>query len=49
MEGICIRRLKKAKNPQLEGEDPRSKILEENHKRARGEQDIRIWTKENVK
>ena len=40
---------KKAKNPQFEREDPGSEAMEENHKRGRDEQGIRMGTKENVK
>ena len=40
---------KKAKNPQLKGEDPGSEVMEENHKRNKDEQGIKIGTKENVK
>ena len=39
---------KKAKNPQLEGEDSGSEVMEENHIRGKDEQGIRIITKENV-
>ena len=41
---------KKAKYPQLEGEDPGSEDTEENHKRGgKDERGIGIGTKENVK
>ena len=38
---------KKAKNPQLEEEDPRSVVTEENRRGANDEHDIGIGTKEN--
>ena len=37
MGGTSIRGHKKPKNPQLEGEDPRSEVMEENHKRSKNE------------
>ena len=37
------------KNPQLEGENPGSKVMEENHRRDKDEQGIGIGTKEIVK
>ena len=40
---------RKAKNPQLKREDPRSEVLEENYKRGKHEQGIKTGTKENVK
>ena len=50
MGGTGIRRHEKAKDPQLEGEDPGSGVMEENHKRGgKDEQGIRTGTKENVK
>ena len=42
MAGARIRGHKKAKNPQLESEDPGSKVMEKNHKRVKNEQGIRI-------
>ena len=49
MGGTGVRGHKKAKNSQLEGKDPGSEVVEENHKRDKDEQGIRIGTKENVK
>ena len=46
MGGTGIRGHKK--NPQLEGEDRRSEIMQENHERSKDES-IRIVTKKNVK
>ena len=49
MRGTNIREHKKAKNPQLEGEDLGSKVMEQNHRRGKDEQDFTIGMKENVK
>ena len=40
---------KYAKNPQLEVEDPRSEVLEENHKGGKDEEGAKIGTKLIVK
>ena len=40
--GTSIRGHKKAKNPQLEREDPTLEVMEENHKRGKDEQGIMI-------
>ena len=39
----------KVKNPQLEREDSGSEVLEEDQKKGKDEQGIRIGAKENVK
>ena len=49
MGGAGIKGHKKAKNPQLEREDPASEVMEEKHKRGKDEQGIRIETKENLR
>ena len=48
MEGRGVRGHENAKNPQLEGENPGSEVMEENHKRSKDEQGIRIGMKETV-
>ena len=40
---------KKAKNLQLEGEDPGSEVVEEDHKRGKDERGIRTGTQGSVK
>ena len=40
MRGTGIRGYENAKNPQLEGEDPGSEVMEDNHKGGKGEQGI---------
>ena len=49
MGGTGVRGHEEVENPQLEGEDPGSEVVEENHKRGKDEQGIGIGTKENVK
>ena len=49
MGGTGFKEHRKAKNPQLKGEDPGSEVMEENHKRRKDERGIRIGTEENVK